>query len=71
MMQTSQAIKLLGTLFLLAVLLPVPKAAAQVSWWPGDGNANDIVDGNDGTLQGGVTFATGKVEQAFSFDGGE
>src|SRR5262249_40165547 len=41
----------------------------MVSWWPGDGNANDIQDSNNGTLQGGATFAAGKVRQAFSFDG--
>lgn len=40
-----------------------------VGWWPGDGNANDIVGGNNGTLQGSVTFAPGMVGQAFSFDG--
>ena len=40
-----------------------------VSWWPGDGNANDIVDGNDGAPQNGATFASGLVGQAFSFDG--
>ena len=42
--------------------------ARMVSWWPGDGNANDIVDGNDGTLNG-ANFTAGKVGQAFSFDG--
>jgi Concanavalin A-like lectin/glucanases superfamily len=41
----------------------------MVGWWPGDGNANDIVGGNNGTLQGGTTFASGEVGQAFSFDG--
>ena len=41
----------------------------MVSWWPGDGNANDIKDGNNGTLQNGVTFATGMVDQAFLLDG--
>ena len=40
-----------------------------VSWWPGDGHANDIVGSNHGTLQGDATFADGKVQQAFSFDG--
>jgi len=40
-----------------------------IGWWPGDGNANDIVDGNHGTLQGGASFGTGLVGQAFSFDG--
>ena len=40
-----------------------------VSWWPGDGNVDDAVDGNDGTLQNGATFAAGKVGQALSFDG--
>jgi hypothetical protein len=40
-----------------------------VDWWPGEGNANDIVGTNNGTLIGGVTFASGEVGQAFSFDG--
>jgi hypothetical protein len=51
--------------------LPVPGCvmppANLISWWPGDGNANDIQNGNNGTLQGGATFAPGKIEQAFSF----
>src|SRR5438270_12952784 len=46
-----------------------PPPPNMVSWWPGDGNANDIQGGNNGTLQGGATFASGKVGQAFSFDG--
>ena len=46
----------------------VPVLSGLVSWWPGDGNADDIVDGNPGTLNG-VTLATGLVGEAFSFDG--
>ncbi len=41
----------------------------QVGWWPGDGNANDIVGGNHGTLSRGATFTPGVVGQAFSFNG--
>ncbi len=53
---------------------PPPPSCANppsglVSWWPGDGNANDIQDGNNGATQNGATFATGKVGQAFSLDG--
>ena len=40
----------------------------MISWWPGDGNANDIQDGNNGTLQGEATFVPGEVSQAFSFN---
>jgi hypothetical protein len=40
-----------------------------VGWWPGDGNAHDIVGPNDGTLVNGATFAPGKVGQAFSLNG--
>lgn len=47
----------------------VPPAQGLVSWWPGEGNANDVVGGNGGTLQGGVTFAPGKVGQAFLLNG--
>jgi hypothetical protein len=46
-----------------------PPPPQMVSWWPGDGNANDIQDGNNGTLQGGATFASGLVGQAFSLNG--
>ncbi|TAH50331.1 MAG: LamG domain-containing protein [Chloroflexota bacterium] len=41
----------------------------RVSCWKGDNNANDSVDTNNGTVQGGATYAAGKVGQAFSFDG--
>jgi hypothetical protein len=47
----------------------VPPPTGLVSWWPGDGNANDISGGNNGILSNGTTFATGEVGQAFSFDG--
>ena len=40
----------------------------MVSWWPGDGNANDIQGGSNGTLQGTAKFASGEVAQAFSFN---
>src|SRR5581483_9842647 len=40
-----------------------------VSWWPGEANAYDIVGVNNGTVHPGVTFGTGKVGQAFSFNG--
>ena len=40
-----------------------------VSWWPGDGDFNDIVDANIGTNAGATMFATGKVGQAFLFNG--
>jgi hypothetical protein len=45
----------------------VARPAYMVAWWPGDGNANDIVGGNPGTLENGATFALGMVGQAFSF----
>ena len=44
--------------------------AGLVGWWPGDGNANDIVGGRNGTLQGGATAnAPGVVGTGFSLDG--
>ena len=43
--------------------------AGIVGWWPGEGNANDIVGGDNGTLQGGATFASGEVGQGFRLDG--
>ena len=40
-----------------------------VDWWPGEGNANDVVGTNNGTLMNGVGFAPGEVGQAFVFNG--
>ena len=53
----------------IGVPTPIPPPAGMVSWWSGDGNAQDIVDGNHGTLTGDATFAPGMVGQAFSLDG--
>jgi hypothetical protein len=40
-----------------------------VSFWRGEGNAEDSVDHNTGILQGGVTFGPGEFGQAFRFNG--
>jgi hypothetical protein len=45
-----------------------PDATGLVYWWKGENNAYDSVGGNNGTLFG-TTFGTGKIGQAFSFDG--
>ncbi|MCA9059906.1 MAG: LamG domain-containing protein, partial [Planctomycetaceae bacterium] len=41
-----------------------------ISWWKADGNANDSIGSNHGTLQNGaLTVAGGKDGSAFFFDG--
>jgi alpha-tubulin suppressor-like RCC1 family protein len=41
-----------------------------IGWWPGDGNANNVLGTNNGTLQGGATAnGAGQVATAFGFDG--
>ena len=46
------------------------KPLGIVSWWPGNGNANDIIGTNNGTLSpSGASYGTGLVGQAFHFDG--
>src|SRR4051794_11705852 len=47
-----------------------PPPAGAVGWWSAEGNADDRTGLNPGTLQGGVTFETGEVGQAFSLHGG-
>ena len=44
------------------------KGPGLTDWWPGDGNANDIIGHNNGILQN-MTFDDGKVNQAFHFGG--
>jgi hypothetical protein len=66
-----------GGLVLLLSLVAINHAGAQtcvqpppglVSWWPGDGNADDIQNGNDGTVLGGTFFTPAKVGEGFTFD---
>ncbi len=45
------------------------RPSGLISWWPGDGNARDIIGGRDGVLMNGAAFAPGMVGQAFSFNG--
>ena len=46
---------------------PVPPGI--VSWWQGEGNAQDATGANPGVIQGGVTFGPGEVGQGFYLDG--
>jgi len=46
-----------------------PPPPEMIGWWPGDGNATDIIGGNNGTPIGNATYAAGMVQQAFSLDG--
>ena len=50
-----------------AVCLNPP--SGLVSWWPGDGNALDIIGPNHGTLLNGTTYAPGMVDQSCSLYG--
>src|SRR5947209_5978726 len=44
--------------------------AGLAGWWPAEGNANDIIGTNNGSLIGGVTAgAAGMVGTTFTFDG--
>ena len=48
-----------------------PAPDGLVSWWQAEGNANDAVDSNHGTLVNGTSFDGGQVGQAFQFDGSD
>lgn len=52
-----------------AASVALPVTDGLVSYWPADGNANDIVGGNNGTLLNGAGYREGISGQAFSFDG--
>lgn len=46
----------------------VAPPTSMVAWYPGDGNAQDIQGGNNGTPQGTLAFPAAKVAQGFGFD---
>jgi|GEM_PF-2752533 len=63
-------------LIALVVVLALAATASLVwatgdltSYWPFDGTANDIVNGNHGTPHGDAAYADGKFGQALSLDG--
>ena len=68
---------LLGTIISVSIVLTAsadltnctPPPAGLVSWWHGEGTADDSVGGASGTLYDGVTFAPGRVGQCFAFNG--
>ncbi|HWQ90400.1 MAG TPA: LamG-like jellyroll fold domain-containing protein, partial [Clostridia bacterium] len=48
----------------------VAAPSGLVGWWPGDGDARDIVGGHHGILRGGATAnVEGYIGKGFSFDG--
>jgi triacylglycerol esterase/lipase EstA (alpha/beta hydrolase family) len=80
MRHTRLSSRLLTILFFFSLLLSaaqnvsaqncVSAPSGLVGWWTGDGNANDSSgNANNGALQNGAAFATGKVGQSFSFNG--
>lgn len=53
-------------------IVPVPNTpsfAGLLSWWPGEGNAQDMAGTNHGLAQGGLDFLPGQVGDGFSFNG--
>jgi hypothetical protein len=44
-----------------------PAPSGLISWWPAEGNADDVAGTNNGTLVNGVSFAPGEVGRAFNF----
>src|ERR1019366_8056801 len=63
----------IGSLFSLGAVAAQgacdPPPVGLVSWWPGEGNATDAIGTNNGTLENGAGFTTGKVGQTFVFAG--
>ena len=47
----------------------VAPPSGLVSWWRAEGNAFDQTGTNNGTLAGNTTYGSGRVNQAFVFDG--
>jgi hypothetical protein len=46
-----------------------PPPSGLISWWPAEGNANDVAGLNNGSLMNGASFGSGEVGQAFALNG--
>jgi len=44
--------------------------SGRISYWPAEGNADDVIGPNNGTFQNGSAFAVGSLGQAFDLNGG-
>lgn len=49
--------------------LCLPPPPGMIGWWSGDGEARDLANDFHGSLEEGINFASGKVDQAFALDG--
>ncbi|MBI3921550.1 MAG: Ig-like domain-containing protein, partial [Armatimonadetes bacterium] len=49
----------------------IPPPPGLISWWPGEGNTSDQTGAHNGAPEGGLTFAAGRVGQAFKFNGAD
>jgi len=62
-------LKLVKSIKISAVPKPGQLPDGLVALWSGEGNANDSVGSNNGTLTGSATINSAKVGQGFIFDG--
>src|SRR5581483_698515 len=46
-----------------------PPPAGIIGWWQAEGNATDLINGNNGTPHGGISYGTGVAGEAFVADG--
>ena len=55
----------------LAVVSPpcTSTPSGLAAWWPGEGNVNDLINGNNGSIVGTLGYTNGTVGQAMVFDG--
>ncbi|MDD5287824.1 MAG: DUF2341 domain-containing protein [Dehalococcoidales bacterium] len=57
-----------GNKSITANFTQIPFLSGIISWWPLDGNANDVVGENHGTLIG-ASFTSGRIGQGVRLDG--
>jgi hypothetical protein len=62
---------LAATITKVSDLACTPPPAGTIAWWPGDDNANDIINGNNGIPVGDVRYGPGIAGKAFEFTGGQ
>jgi len=82
MSSTLRVLRLLGVVAIVAAFLPLlppgpvqtPRTvhafgAAPIACWAAEGNGNDAIGATNVALSGGAAFASGRIGQAFSFNG--
>ena len=62
-------VNLIRRVKVMSMARPLEIKPGLIALWPGESNADDLLNNNNGSIGGNTSFISGKTGQAFCFDG--